>query len=118
MRIRKTHELVEKQPQNGLSLELDQVDTEKYRIRKKEYEGLESSQPVQTEDRTEVRKRREFSQLTLSAEIARYLNRSPLEIEDILMNTQEGIDEILKNVNEFNALLCDEIYSTPLQRSL
>lgn len=111
MRIRKTHQLVEKQPQNGLYLKLDQVDIEKYQIRKKEYEGLELSQPVQTEDRTEVRKRgqRTFSQLTLSAEIARYLNRSPLEIEDILTNTQEGMDEILRNVNEFNQLLYDEI---------
>lgn len=109
MRIRKTHQLVEKQPQNGLYLQLDQVDTEKYRIIEKEYEGLESSQPVQTEDRTEVREQRTFSQLTLSAEIARYLNRSPLEIEDILTNTHEGMDEILRNVNEFNQLLYDEI---------
>ena len=109
MRIQKTHELVEKQPQNGLYLELDQVDTEKYRITEKEYEGLESSQPVQTEDRTEVREQRTFSQLTLSAEIARYLNRSPLEIENILTNTQEGMDEILRNVNEFNQLLYDEV---------
>ena len=109
MRIRKTHELVKKQPQNGLYLQLDQVDTEKYRIIEKEYEGLESSQPVQTEDRTESRERREFSRLTLCAEIARYLNHSPLEIEDILTNTQEGMDEILRNVNEFNQLLYDEI---------
>ena len=109
MRIQKTHELVEKQPQNGLSLELDQVDTEKYRIIEKEYEGLESSQPVETEDRTAVREQRTFSQLTLSAEIARYLNRSPLEIEDILTNTQEGMEQILQKVNEFNQLLYDEI---------
>ena len=109
VRIRKTHQLVEKQPQNGLYLQLDQVDTEKYRIIEKEYEGLESSQPVQTEDRTESRERREFSRLTLCAEIARYLNRSPLEIEDILTNTQEGMDEILRNVNEFNQFLYDEI---------
>ena len=109
MRIRKTHQLVEKQPQKGLYLQLDQVDTEKYQIRKKEYEGLESSQPVETKDETEEREQRTFSQLTLSAEIARYLNRSPLKIEDILTNTQEGMDEILRNVNKFNQLLYDEI---------
>ena len=109
MRIRKTHQLVEKQLQNGLYLQLDQVDTEKHRIIEKEYEGLESSQPVQTEDQTEVREQRTFSQLTLSAEIARYLNRSPLEIEDILTNTQEGMKQILQSVNEFNQLLYDEI---------
>ena len=54
--------------------------------------------------------------MTLSAEIARYLNRSPLEIEDILTNTQEGMDEILRNVNEFNQLLYDEIIPSSFQR--
>ena len=108
-RIRKMHQLVQKQPQSGLNLELDQVDTEKYRIGYERREGLSSLQSVLTEDVTEYRERRDFSQLTLCAEIARYLNHSPLEIEDILTNTQEGMDEILRNVNEFNELLYDEI---------
>ncbi len=108
-RIRRMHQLVQKQPQSGLCLELDQVDTEKYRIEYERREGLSSSQSVLTEDVTEYREKREFSQLTLCAEIARYLNRSPLEIEDILMNTQEGIAEILEHVNAFNELLYDEI---------
>ena len=108
-RIRKTHELIEKQPQKRLCLELDQVDTEKYRLRYEKHEGLSSAQPVQTEDLTEFRERREFSSLTVCAEIARYLNRSPLDIEQILTNTQEGIAEILQHVNVFNELLYDHI---------
>ena len=108
-RIRKMHQLLEKPAQNGLSLGLDQVDTDKYRLQHEEYEGLQSSEPVQTEDLTEFRERREFSQLTLCSEIARYLNRSPLQIEDILTNTQEGMAEILQHVNTFNELLYDEI---------
>ena len=105
-RIRKTHNLVQKQPQNGLYLELDKADTEKYRSSHKESEGLSASQPILSEDITEeARKRREFSHLTLCAEIARYLNRSPLEIENILTHTQEGMQEILRDVNEFNQLL-------------
>ena len=108
MRIRKTHTLVEKPPQNGLYLALDQADTEKYRILHKEGENLADLESAQPEDLTEFGKeRREFSQLTLCAEIARYLNRSPLEIEDILTNTQEGIGEVLRNINEFNELLYD-----------
>ena len=106
-RIRKTHQLIEKQPKNGLCLELDTVDTEKYRIIHQEKQGLSTSQPVLREDVTEFRERRQFSQLTLCAEIARYLNRSPLEIEDILTNTQEGMEKILRKVNEFNELLYD-----------
>ena len=108
-RVRKMHRLLEKPPQNGLSLELDQVDTEKYRIKREEYEGLHALQPSVMEDMTEYKERRDFSQLTLCAEIARYLNRSPLEIEDILTNTQEGMADILQRVNEFNELIYDEI---------
>ena len=108
-RIRKMHQLVQKQPRNGLHLELDQADTEKYRLLYERREGLSTSQAAQSEDLTEFKERRDFSQLTLCAEIARYLNRSPLEIEDILMNTQEGMKKILEHVNEFNELLYDWI---------
>lgn len=108
-RIRKLHQLVEKQPQNRLRLELDQADTERYRLVHRQRAGLSASDSEQVEDLTEFRERRDFSQLTLCAEIARYLNRSPLEIEDILTDTQEGIEEILRSVNAFNELLYDWI---------
>ena len=109
MRIRKTHQLVPKQPENGLNLELDTADTDKYRITHDERDGLTSSEVELTEDKTQVRKQRTFSQLTLCAEIVRYLNHSPLEIEHILMNTQEGMEQILQKVNEFNQLIYDWI---------
>jgi hypothetical protein len=50
-----------------------------------------------------------FSRITLVAEISRYLNRSPLEIEDLLDSTKEGTDELVAITNEFNELLYDEI---------
>ena len=108
-RIRKMHQLVQKQPQNGLSLELDQADTEQYRLLYERRDTLSASQPTQTVDLTNRRERRDFSRLMVCAEIARYLNRSPLEIEDILTNTQEGWDKILESVNAFNELLYDWI---------
>ena len=76
-RIRKMHQLIERQPQNGLCLELDMVDTEKYRIIHEERQGLSTSQPVLREDITDFKERHQFSQLMLCAEIARYLNRFP-----------------------------------------
>lgn len=108
-RIRRLHTLVEKQPQHGLDLELAEADRKKYRLVHRQRSGLSASDEEQVEDLTEFRDRRDFSQLTLCAEIARYLNRSPLEIEDILTNTQEGMEEILRCVNEFNELLYDWI---------
>ena len=106
-RIRRLHTLVEKQPQRGLDLELDKADTDKYRLVHRQRAGLSASDDEQVEDLTVFKERRDFSKLTLCAEIARYLNRSPLEIEDILTDTQEGTDEILRRVNEFNELLYD-----------
>ena len=45
----------------------------------------------------------------LVAEVARYLNRNPLEVERILESTREGIGELVSAVNEYNELLYDEI---------
>ena len=106
-RIRRLHTLVEKQPQHGLDLELNTADTDRYRLVHRQRAGLSASDEEQVEDLTEFRDRRAFSQLTLCAEIARYLNRCPLEIEDLLMNTQEGMEEIIRYVNQFNELLYD-----------
>ena len=107
--IRRMHRLMDKELQRGLCLELNKADTEKYRLLYTRRESLSDSQVIQTEDLTEFKERRDFSQLMLCAEIARYLNRSPVEIEDILINTQEGMEEILRQVNDFNELLYDWI---------
>ena len=45
---------------------------------------LESLARLNVSDLTSRREKRTFSQLSLVAEISRYLNRSPLEIEDLL----------------------------------
>ena len=42
-------------------------------------------------------------------EVSRYLNRSPLEIEELLDATKEGADALVAITNEFNELLYDEI---------
>lgn len=47
--------------------------------------------------------------MTLVAEVSRYLNRSPLEIEELLDATKEGTDELVAMTNDFNELLYDEI---------
>ena len=113
-RIHKLHRLKEKSPRKGICLELDSADTEKYKLIHKEKQGIDFSDPVNkkttvVEDLSEFKEKRQFSALTLIAEIARYLNRSCIEIEEILTNTIEGMEKILKAVNEYNELLYDWI---------
>lgn len=107
-RVRRRYDLRERELQDGYSFEFEKADTEKYRLTYTQTEGLTSDgKKVTEEDITHLREKREFTSITLVAEIARYLNKPCLEIEDILEVTAEKIDGILVEVNKFNELLYD-----------
>lgn len=121
VRVRKQFSMHEKTFTPGQSLGLDRTNmemwnamVEKYRLIETQQYGLTAADAVRasvsrTVDLTSRREKRTFSQLSLVAEISRYLNRSPLEIEELLARTKEGIDELVAITNEFNELLYDEI---------
>jgi hypothetical protein len=114
-RVRRNFKLVEKKDfKNGYSLNLDEIDLSKYRLIVQEQTGLITPEDMGTNVRTntdisERRKQRNFSRLMLVAEIARYLNKPCLEIENILDASDYKITGILQKVNEFNELLYDEV---------
>lgn len=121
VRVRKHFTVRDKVLSPGVALGLDRTDREawnllieKYRLIEKRRSGLTlddaaRSKSEKTTDLTGQREKREFSRLSLVAEIARYLNRSPLAIEDLLDTTQEGTDELVVMTNDYNELLYDEI---------
>lgn len=110
-RVRKLFALKDKPMPSGYSLDLDKVDREKYKLVHTTQQGLDLSHAtvskLKVEDISHLREQTEYSRLTLVAEIARYLNRSPLAVEDILASTTEGLTGVLKAVNEINELLYD-----------
>lgn len=108
-RVRTHYEIKEKTVSSGIDLELHKADVDKYRMMHIEQLGLNSSAQTVTTDITSRRDKRVFSELTLVAEVSRYLNKSCLVIEDILSNSLEGNKKILAAVNEFNELLYDWI---------
>lgn len=121
VRVRKQYQMREKALVPGQTLGLDRADkeswntlVEKYRLIETQQHGLTSADAARasgsrTFDLTSRREKRAFSRLSLVAEVSRYLNRSPLEIEDLLDATKEGTDELVAITNEFNELLYDEI---------
>lgn len=121
VRVRKLHSIRDLEVKPGQPLGLDRSDKdawgsliEKYRLIETQQEGLTAEDAARAKDSrtfdlTELREKRTFSRMTLVAEVSRYLNRSPVEIEDILDSTQEGTDELVAMTNEFNELLYDEI---------
>jgi hypothetical protein len=115
-RVRTQHKLEEKELRNGIDLELDHPDCnalrDRYRLIHTRQEGLPSTNAKNTtltQDLTHVREQRQYSKLTLVAEIARYLNKPPSMISQILSTTKQGIPNILAVINEFNELLYDWI---------
>ena len=106
-RLRRQYNMRERPLTDGIDLELDQVDREKYRLIHTERNGLAAAARERSEDLSHLREHREFSELTLVAEIARYLNQPCLAIEDILASTKQGTAGILTAVNEFNEILYD-----------
>ena len=121
VRVRKQYQMREKQLVTGQALMPERADAqkwgeliEKYLLIETQQDGLTVADAARasgsrTFDLTSRRERRTFSPLTLVAEISRYLNRSPLEVEELLDTTKEGTDELVAMTNEFNELLYDEI---------
>ncbi len=107
-RVRSLFRMKDRQLPASVDLKLQEISTDTYRLLHEEREGLTANgRIIKTEDISLTRKRRTFSPLTLVAEVARYLNRSCLEIEQILASTTEGIAAIVARVNEFNEILYD-----------
>lgn len=121
VRVRKLFQMREKPLVPGQKLGLDRTEkenwgalVEKYRLIETQQDGLTAADAARaygsrTFDLTARRTKRVFSRMTLVAEVSRYLNRSPLEIEELLDSTSEGTDELVAITNEFNELLYDEI---------
>ena len=113
-RITRQFRVEEKKPAETINLALEEVDTEKYKLLHYTQEGLSAAdaakqKDAKAEDLSHLREQRVFSELTLVAEISRYLNKSCLAIEDILARTKEGKARIIELVNEHNDLLYDEL---------
>jgi len=121
VRVRKLYQIREKQPVQGQELMPERSAREKwneliekYRLIETQQDGLTAADAARasgsrTFDLTSRREKRAFSRLSLVAEVSRYLNRSPLEIEELFDATKEGTDELVAITNEFNELLYDEI---------
>ena len=109
-RVNKLHRLVNKAIKSGIDFNFNKEQVERYKIIKKEWDiEYLLDTPMVKEDVTVYKTNRDFSELTLVAEIARYLNKSPLEISTILKESKDGITKILDYVNHYNEMLYDVI---------
>lgn len=117
VRVHRQYQMHEKALLPGQPLGIDRRDpavwgplVERFRVIETVQDGLVADAARSwTQERTHLREKRRFSPLMLVSEVARYLNRAPLEVEQILESTKEGVGELVAAVNEFNELLYAEV---------
>jgi type III restriction enzyme len=114
-RIKKTYDLKPKELVDGLDFEIEKAlsaeNTEKYRITEttKNLDRITSTSGLRRDRTEEIKENYQYSDIILISEIAKYLNEKCLKIQNILTNSVDGLDKILKAVNNFNELLYDWI---------
>ena len=58
---------------------------------------------------TDAKENTEYSALTLTAEVARYIGKSSLTVQEVIEDSVEGMDAVLTAVNKYNEILYDTI---------
>lgn len=88
---------------------INQLDMEKYKAIMYEKESIRLNMSTKEKEIDTSESQRKFSELTLTGEIARYLNVSCLLVSKILRESNDGCDKILEAVNKYNDILYDVV---------
>lgn len=109
-RIVKRYELRELSPKDGIDFRLGDVDPAKYDIVETKTEIDRVGRDAGVKKVLEgVKENAEYTPLSLTAEIARYVGKSCLVIREALERSKDGIDALVAAVNRYNELIYDRI---------
>ncbi len=103
----------EKKLKEGYKIGIDSIDLDMFRSIKRTRVGIEDplleSRPSNEQDISSSVSKITYTKITLVAEIAKYLSKSCLFIQDLLELSEEGIHGCLELVNNFNDTLYLEL---------
>lgn len=105
--IKHKYNLTEKGYTSPVDFGLLEMDVEKYKTVIYEKASLAYNMSVKERDADDLRDTIRYSIYSLSAEISRYLNISPILISRILREAKDGTDTILEYINKYNDILYD-----------
>ena len=101
--------LINKMNSSPADFKLSEIDESKYEAKVYESGSLRVTQSEKETNIDEVKEQRRYSELSLVAEISRYMNIQCLKIERILKESKDGIQTIVAAVNRHNEILEDVI---------
>lgn len=107
-RISKLYKVIEKKNPVKDGLNYSTIDPERYKIKgtTKSLEDIKTTKG-ETKDYTVTKENTEYSAYTLIAEITRYFNKSPVDVDAYLSSLPGGIEELLVKVNQYNEIIYD-----------
>ena len=111
-RIWHEYKLTEKPYSEPIPFGLNELDTSKYTLTMIEKGSLRLNAHEKETNIDYIKDNVQYSEFTLVAEIARYLNASCLLIAKILRESPDGIDTIIEMVNKYNEILHDILIPT------
>ena len=107
--IRHEYGLVEKGYACPVDFNLAALDLTRYVAKVYEKDGISTERSVKEHTLENVSEQMKYSLFTLTGEIARYMNLSPVLINKILTESVDGAGKVLEFVNKYNAILPDVI---------
>lgn len=105
------YDLVAKEYRGPLDFELrdEEALVTKYQALVYEKARMSSQTVVKGRNADELRRMAQYSLFTLTAEVSRYLNHSPLLIRRILTESVDGAERVVEAVNRYNYLIHDRL---------
>lgn len=105
--IKHHYELIEQNNNKPIDFRLRELDLSKYESKIYKTSDLSGTQTIK-EEIIDIEENK-YSLMEIVFEISRYLNMNPLEIEELLDASVDGVDDIVEYVNKFNLILWDVI---------
>ena len=110
-RISHKYDLLEKKYSAPIDFKLGEVDYDKYASHVYEKASLTDDRTIKKEV-VDIKDRVVYTRYMLAAEVARYLNISPVFADRILSECVDGADVVTETVSKYNEVLTDIIIPT------
>ena len=108
-RIRHEYKVHKKEYSERINFNLKNADLSVYESRVYESGSLMYETKIHEKNADELKQNTQYTEFTLTGEIARYMNISCILAGRILRESADGIDKVLETVNRYNEVIYDYI---------
>lgn len=106
--VKKTYDMHKKEYSEPIRFGVEEIDLKAYETTVKTHDIVRNVK-AREENRDDLVDKKEYNLYTLAAEIARYLNMSPIEVTTILTEATDTAEKLLEAVNKYNKILWDVV---------